>query len=300
MFDGILKNMLTDGVRFCLVALASYLYGTGTDQTQARNSFIAAGLTIFAGFWAWYENRGHQLIVDKLNQYRTAAQAQVPNTRPNSPRGVAPLIAFFLAVSITLFGNGIGFGNGTAEAQQSTPPIITKSPITPAQQFALQASQGCTPSLCSGITIGGTIGAGILAGNFGAQYYNGTAMVGVDIGLGGQLYTDASQTYSENGFFGYQVGEVGGSLSGLLGFTPPANSLASAIAAEVITTYALAGAVEHNIAGVNENGWAIGGGTEFAVSSKIFADLKLMQVSYPGSSKISEETLMLAAVKYKF
>jgi hypothetical protein len=59
MFDGIIKNMLTDAIRGALIAIATYLGVTG----DAENQFVAAGLVIFGAVWAWWENRGHQRLV---------------------------------------------------------------------------------------------------------------------------------------------------------------------------------------------------------------------------------------------
>ena len=64
MFDGIIKNMLTDLVRGIMIAIAGSLGLSGS----IRDQFIAGGLAIFAGLWMWYENSGHQEIVELLKK----------------------------------------------------------------------------------------------------------------------------------------------------------------------------------------------------------------------------------------
>src|ERR1700689_2314553 len=128
----------------------------------------------------------------------------------------------------------------TAQAQ-----MVTKTP--PAVVSPVPAQLGCSPTLCTGLYAGGTIGVGIIAADFGAQYYNGSTFIGGEVGGGAQVYTDTAYTNSENGLFGWQIAKIGGTLSGLLGNTATPTGLPTGITAQVIAPYALAGAVEHQI-----------------------------------------------------
>ena len=182
----------------------------------------------------------------------------------------------------------------TAHAQT----MVTKTP--PAAVAVTPAQSGCSPTLCTGLYAGGTIGVGIIAADFGAQYYNGSTFIGGEVGGGAQVYTDTSYTNSENGLFAWQIAKIGGTLSGLLGNTATPEGLPTGITAQVIAPYALAGAVEHQIAGVVQTGWATGGGIEYDVSKRIFADVKYLFAEYDSSSKVPNESIVLASINYKF
>lgn len=191
---------------------------------------------------------------------------------------------FFLAAAIAL----------AACASASAGDLPTKAPP------AVAASNPCTPTQCSGWYFGGVLANGIFAGDVGYQYWNGTAFLGFEGALGGQVYTDAALSHNENGFFSYQIAKAGGSYTGILGQQPAPPSGFPSITAQVIAPYALAGAVERDMKiGGMITGWAIGGGTEFAVSSKTFVDLKYMYVNY-GNASLPSESLILASWNYKF
>lgn len=171
---------------------------------------------------------------------------------------------------------------------------------TKAPPAAVSSSTPCTPTQCSGWYVGGVLANGIFAGDVGYQYWNSVAFLGFEGAFGGQVYTDAALTHNENGFFSYQIAKAGGSYTGLLGQQPAPPSGFPSITAQVIAPYALAGAVERDMKiGGLITGWAVGGGTEFAVSNKAFVDLKYMYVNY-GNAALPSESLILAGWNYKF
>jgi len=179
--------------------------------------------------------------------------------------------------------------------------MVTKAPPSLAADAAAATSAGtpCTPTSCTGPYGGLAVGNGIFAADLGDQFWNGTAFLGAEAGVGAQLYTDANLVANENGFFSYQILKAGGSLSGLTGATPAAPSGLPSLTANVIAPYAFAGAVERQIGPSIVSGWTVGGGVEYAISAKLFADVKYFYNSYSNTA-ITNESLILAGANYKF
>ena len=182
-----------------------------------------------------------------------------------------------------------------ATAVQAADMVTKAAPLA----AAASTSSPCTPMQCTGAYAGLAVGNGIFAGDAGYQFWNGTAFLGAEAGIGAQLYTDANLVANENGLFSYQILKAGGSLSGLTGATPAAPSGTPSLTANVIAPYAFAGAVERQIGPSIASGWAIGGGVEYAISSHLFADVKYFYNSYSNTS-ITNESLILAGANYKF
>lgn len=283
MFDGIILNTINDVVRMAMIAFAGYLGLNGTTKDQ----FVAGGLSIAAGLWAWYENKGHQQIVDLLKKQTGTTSLTQAKTAPfnaNVPRII--LLPFAL---LLLFGAS----NAHAQMVTKTPPANTINLSNPFN------GTPCTVSNCSGLTGGVDIGNGIIEGNFGAQYYDGITLIGAEVGVGAQVYTNANLVTNQNGLFSYEILKAGGSLSGLLGQTPPPPSTAPSLTANVISPYGFAGAVQRSEGGQIVGGWTVGGGIEYLIAAHLFADAKLFENAY-SNAKLTNETVILAGVKMKF
>ena len=105
MFDGIIYNMISDMLKNGLIAGAAYLGLTGSTSTQ----FIAGGMAVFVGLWQWYENGGHQKIVNALKKTTNTV------TVTKALSVAAKMVPFIMAVAL--------LGMGTAHAQ-----MVTKNP----------------------------------------------------------------------------------------------------------------------------------------------------------------------------
>jgi opacity protein-like surface antigen len=278
MFDGILSNMATDIVRKGLVAIAMYFVGVGVLPSANEDKFVAAGLTIFAVLWDWYENVGHQKIVNSL---------KAATGTDNIKSAMAAVRTMFFVIGATAM---LCLTLGQAHAQG----IVTKTPPTP-------FSSPCTASNCTGVYIGGTLGAGMIGADAGAQLWNNSAFLGAEIGVGGQVYSDPALTANMNGLFTYEIGKAGGSLAGLFG-TPSGSPQASLpiLAANVISPYALAGGFQRDVTKIGlASGWTVGGGLEYDVTPRLFIDAKVLYVTY-SATKLPSETVTLAGADYKF
>ena len=159
----------------------------------------------------------------------------------------------------------------------------------------------CTANNCTGVYGGGWLGAsGMIGLDAGVQLWNGIAFLGGEVGGGGQVYTDPDLITNENGFYGYEIMKAGGSLSGLLGsaVNPPTNF--PSIMAQIISPYALAGAVQRDTTALGLiSGWTIGGGLEYDITARIFVDAKYMYNTY-NNTKLPDESVVLVGANYKF
>jgi hypothetical protein len=294
MFDGILKNMAMDAARAGLVALATYFMhvgvisctGTDTSQCSSMNNFIGAGMYFAAIIWAWWENVGHQKIVEMLkSKAGNAAPAAALNMTLAQTKMCLPW-AIFIAVALSFYATD-------ARAQV----VVTKVP--PAAVVAAGNNMICPSTLCSGLYAGTAIANGIIVGDIGVQYWNGSAFLGTEIGGGAQVYTDPALTTNTNGFFGYQIAKFGGTLTALIPSTSPPTNYPQLLIQNVVP-YALAGAVERDVhSDGTQSGWAVGGGAEYGLTQKLFVDVKYMYVNY-GGDKLPSESVVMAGANYKF
>lgn len=283
MFDGILKNMSTDMVRNLVLVFCSWL-GVQPTSTQGQQ-MIAGALALLTVGWQWYENGGHQKIVDALK--KSTGHATV-NGAVNSAMSGTHYILVPFALLLLL-------GANDAKAQ-----MVTKAPTVNAINYTNPFNgTPCTVAYCSGVTGGVDVGNGIMNGNLGYQYYDGVALVGAEVGVGAQVYSDANLVTNENGLFSYEIMKAGGSLSGLYGTTPQQPSVAPSLTANIISPYGFAGAVQRSAGGVIVGGWTIGAGVEYLISAHLFADAKVFQNEY-SNTKLANETIVLAGVKMKF
>lgn len=267
MFDGIIKNMLTDLARAGLVGFAAYLGLQPNSSTY--NEFVAGGLSVFAGVWMWWENRGHQQITDALknvtNKTTVGAALASPGTG-NGGKAIAALSLFVLA--------SLGYGMcGPARAQMAVkaPPVV--------------ATPVCATSFCTGFYAGGgfdgngtnadIIGSGLDNSVFGAgavpslqagyQYWNGSVFIDGEAGIG---YLVPSKGVTGAGILAYQEMQLGGKLSGLLGTSAPI-TVPSALSADLISLYVALGVAEMT----GTNGLSSGAGAKFVLGPNALLDL---------------------------
>jgi hypothetical protein len=281
MFDGILKNMLTDILRMVMTATAGYLGLTGTDQQK----WIAGGMAIGAGLWAWYENHGHQLLVDQLK----TIQQKIPQY-PNPTAKAVILLPFLLL-----------FAPHVAHAQ------ILKAPA---------ASSTCTVTNCPnmfwlGGGLGGVgsnidiIGSGLdnsvfadgMAPFADAEWmnWNGTVLLGVDIGGGYQFAQPTSiggNSANQSGGIGWMMAEAGGSLSQLFGQSTPVTIL-GALQTNLITLYGAAGPVFSN--GTTLPG--LRAGAKYLVGPNLQLD---MAYTYANDQKDNTKNVQLVTIGLKY
>jgi opacity protein-like surface antigen len=299
MFDGILKNMLTDLIRGILFAVAGSLGLTGTTNQQ----FIAGGLAVFAGVWAWYENVGHQKIANMLKYHADNPNATLvarARTLPETKQLMANMTHLLLAAFIAL-------GMATPAFAQ-----VAKAPVVVA-----------CPPMCSGWTIGGGVGGvgsnlDILGGGLsnsvfagggvpyielGYQFDNGMYFFRGDVRFGDQFATKATTTLgtaSENGILGEECVSVGLSLGSLLNNGATQIPIPASFAAMLVSPYFGACGVERSFA----NGWATIAGAEFALTTNWLLKAEYQYINYGaatnGIAAINSENLGLLGLSYRF
>lgn len=274
MFDGIIKNMISDAIKGAALIFAGWL-GLQPNSTMS-NEVVAAFTTLGTALWFWYENKGQQQINDLFK--KVTETSSLPVAKSIAQNRVISAIACLMFMPFLYVTSG--------HAQIFKTPPLQSSP--------------CSAVTCTGPYAGGEIGNGIVMGDAGAQFWNGVAFLGVEAGIGGQVYTDPALTVSRNGFFAYEIMKAGGSYYGLFGNVPAPPTNTPSILAQVIAPYGFAGAVERDILSSGlVTGWTIGGGTEFDVSAHSFVDVKYFYNSY-GGNKIPSESLVMAGWNYKF
>ena len=177
-----------------------------------------------------------------------------------------------------------------ALAQTAPKPIfVTKAPIVRAAPTPV-----CTTSFCTGFYFGGGIdgngtnadilGSGLSGSVFGAgaipsvdagyQFWNGSILYGVEVGVGYVVPTASSINTvdvnpAQKGFIGYQELQVGGKLSGLFGTNSPPPTVPTLLAADLIAPYVAIGVGETTGA----TALSTGAGLKFAISANGLLDI---------------------------
>lgn len=284
MFDTIIKTILTDIIRMALVAFAAWLNANGFKFNGA--TFVADGLAVFAVVWAWWENKGDA-------DFRALVSRTMPGAK------TAAKVIPFLFVVVVLQGH-------VAHAQST---ISTKAPIV--------SSATCTTSLCQNyIFIGGgiggvgsnldIIGSGLDNSVFAdgmlpfadAEWmtWNGTFLLGVDVGGGYQFAQGASIggiTNNQSGGMGWAIFEAGGSLSSLLNI--PSVSVLGPLQTDLMTLYGGTGPLFEAGATLP----ALRAGAKYLVGPNLQLDLNYTYANDQSNSTKNVQ-LVLIGLKYGF
>lgn len=182
---------------------------------------------------------------------------------------------------------------------------------------------GCVPTNCTGWyagmnlagvmtnanVIGNGINGSVAAGGQsigvqgGYQFANGTWFFGPEFAA--NYVVNGNPNVTGGAPSKYRVGEylkIGTALSALLGI-PTANTpgIPAALANSVISPYLIFGAVQSGIG----QGWATGGGIEFALAQRWFVDTRYTYINYGSASVSPTETaktdnLVTVGINYKF
>lgn len=284
-----------------MFAIAGDLGLTGTTSQQ----FVAGGLAVFAGLWAWYENKGHQQIVDLLKKTTNASTLPVAKSIASGASGVR-IVAIPLLFAALVY-------SGDAKAQTTMP---VKAP--PA---ATAATSVCTVTSCPnmffiGAGLGGIgnsvdiIGAGIDNSVFAdgmlpfaeAEWlnWNGQTLLGVKAGGGYQFAQDASigaANSSQSGMLGWVMFEAGGNISTLFG-NPSSVTVLGALQQDLMTLYAQAGPV------FVKNGGTIpglGAGAKYCISGNGDCHLQLdLSYVYANDQADTTKNVQIVTAGMKF
>jgi len=306
MFDGIIYNMLTDAARGVMVWFAAQLGLTGTMQQQ----FIAGGLAVVAGLWAWYENKGHQQIVEALkNAKGPTAPAQA---RAGNLSKIASVLGFFAVLSTfhTLY---IG------DARAADLPLPGKAPIV---QPAIPASP-CTPQSCKGFDIGVVLGTntqnanilptlttvsggnGFLGGSVGYRFWNGNIYIGVEFDALAQTgQSGTALNFNPQNVMFTAEGRVGLSLAGLFN-TPTSNpsqgplqNIINSLQTSLMTPYIapVADCFNNVGGGTIIQRYCVAAGAEFSVGGPITVDVEYENT--PAAGGLTTANLLKLKLKY--
>lgn len=296
MFDGIIKNTISDVLKSLLVAAAGYLGIGGTTEQQ----FVAGGMALFAGLWMWYENKGHQQIVDLLK--KTTDTKSLPVAKSIAQNRVVS------GIVLALFALLIYASDARAQMVVKAPPL----PVAPLAQSCLTscsvwfAGGGIGGSGSNLDIIGGGLDNSVFANggmafvNAGAMYATAQYFLSAEFG-GGYLFGPASSiagaSASESGAIGFAFAEAGGNLAGLFG-TAPSISVNNALITDLISLYAGVGPV------IQSTGtyWGTVGGARYALGS-ILLDVKYIYANQQASEASSVNKsiqLVLAGVDIPF
>jgi opacity protein-like surface antigen len=117
-------------------------------------------------------------------------------------------------------------------------------------------------------------GGGIPFVDVGWMTWNGTFMLGAEVGAGYQINvaggTINGQSVNEQGYMAYQEFQLGGSLSGIINPGPAPVTSPTGLTADIMTPYISFGAEEHSFA----TGWRTGAGIKFVLpNSNLLLDI---------------------------
>jgi opacity protein-like surface antigen len=117
-------------------------------------------------------------------------------------------------------------------------------------------------------------GGGIPFADAGWMTWNGTFMLGAEVGAGYQINvaggTINGQAVNEQGYMAYQEFQLGGSLSGIINPGPAPVTAPTGLTADIMTPYISFGAEEHSFA----TGWRTGAGIKFVLpNSNLLLDI---------------------------
>lgn len=189
---------------------------------------------------------------------------------------------------------------------------------------------GCTPTSCSGIYVGGgiagngtnanIIGNGInnsvFAGGVlpsfdaGYQYAAGNWFFAGEFDAAAQLSSQVASMVggSQNGALLMEIVKVGGNLNGLLGTQIPI-TIPAKLASALISPYVFVGAAQHSLGKLpNSGAWATGtasgAGATFDINQNWFVDVRYTNIQYGasqnGSLGFDSQNLIGVSFNYKF
>lgn len=267
MFDGIIKNTISDVLKGLLVAWAAQLGLTGNTSQQ----FVAGGLAIFAGLWMWYENRGHQMIVDAL---KIKSPPPAGKSIASHAQAIVGALALLFIVCGSVFAADL--------------PVPVKAPAV-----AVRPSlTNCTPSLCNGFYIGGVLGTntqnasilptlstvsggnGLFGGDIGYRFWNGNVYFGAEFDALAQTgQSGTAVNFNPQNVMFIAEGKVGMSLAGLFNTGTagasqgPLQNVLNALQTSLISPYIVpvADCINNVGGGVWIQRYCGGVGAEFAV-----------------------------------
>lgn len=319
-----IEPFVFSAIRSAILALGGGLMTLGVFATQdQKTAFTGACLAICMWLWSEIEKvEAHGLRKEvenlraALNAVAPAARSVdpplIPTVQPTFNRGASENMQVSPAmnkVTLALFVvTCLALGTIRVYAADVAPAPVIKGAAAP-------APIGCTPSNCTGWTVGGNIigagtssdaglnaaslaAGGMLGGQFGWQTWNGSLLLGVEVTAD---YDATGTSGGKAGYYFSQMVKVGGAVNGFFtGNVSPAQGPLQIGSATALAPYFQAGAFERPFG----LGWATGLGTEFALGGPWMADLSYVHVVYNAtvdpSLKVRTDDLIKLGINRKF